>query len=114
VYARTYAQILGVVLILVGLVGLALGNQVWGGILNVDIAEDIAQDQRDKASSERRTASEARDWHLRALLPGRWAQGGGHGGQGHSQERFRRLGLLLIKPALPLLSLFTEVPRETV
>jgi hypothetical protein len=41
VYARTYAQILGVVLILVGLVGLALGNQVWGGILNVDIAEDI-------------------------------------------------------------------------
>jgi hypothetical protein len=41
VYARRYAQILGVVLILVGLVGLALGNQVWGGILNVDIAEDI-------------------------------------------------------------------------
>jgi hypothetical protein len=28
-------------LILVGLVGLALGNQVWGGILNVDIVEDI-------------------------------------------------------------------------
>jgi hypothetical protein len=41
VYARTYAQILGVVLILVGLVGLALGNVVWGGILNVDIVEDI-------------------------------------------------------------------------
>ncbi len=40
-YARPYAQILGVVLILVGLVGLALGNQVWGDILNVDIAEDI-------------------------------------------------------------------------
>ena len=40
-YARTYAQILGVVLILVGLVGLALGNVVWGGILNVDIVEDI-------------------------------------------------------------------------
>ncbi len=40
-YARPYAQILGVVLILVGLVGLALGNQVWVGILNVDIAEDI-------------------------------------------------------------------------
>jgi hypothetical protein len=40
-YARPYAQILGVVLILVGLVGLALGNQVWGGILNVDIAEDL-------------------------------------------------------------------------
>ena len=40
-YARPYAQILGVVLILGGLVGLALGNQVWGGILNVDIAEDI-------------------------------------------------------------------------
>jgi hypothetical protein len=41
VYARPYAQILGVVLILVGLVGLALGNQVWRDILNVDIAEDI-------------------------------------------------------------------------
>ena len=40
-YARPYAQILGVVLILVSFVGLALGNQVWGGILNVDIAEDI-------------------------------------------------------------------------
>ena len=40
-YARPDAQILGVVLILAGLVGLALGNQVWGGILNVDIAEDI-------------------------------------------------------------------------
>ena len=40
-YARPYAQILGVVLILVGLVGLALGNQVWGGILNVDIVGDI-------------------------------------------------------------------------
>ena len=40
-YARTYAQVLGVVLILVGLVGLALGNVVWGGILNVDIVEDI-------------------------------------------------------------------------
>ncbi len=37
-YARPYAQILGVVLILVGL---ALGNQVWVGILNVDIEEDI-------------------------------------------------------------------------
>jgi hypothetical protein len=41
VYARPYAQILGVVLILVSLVGLALGNQVWLGIQNVDIVEDI-------------------------------------------------------------------------
>jgi hypothetical protein len=41
VYARIYAQIIGVVLILVGLVGLVLGDQVWLGILNVDILEDV-------------------------------------------------------------------------
>ena len=40
-YARVYAQIIGVVLILVGLVGLVLGDQVWLGILNVDILEDV-------------------------------------------------------------------------
>ncbi len=38
---RTYAQILGVVLILIGIVGLLLGDRVWLGILNVDILEDI-------------------------------------------------------------------------
>jgi hypothetical protein len=31
-----------VVLILVGIVGLVLGDQVWLGILNVDIVEDLA------------------------------------------------------------------------
>jgi hypothetical protein len=30
-----------VVLILVGLVGLVLGDRVWLGILNVDLVEDI-------------------------------------------------------------------------
>ncbi len=40
-YARIYAQIIGVVLLLVGVVGLVLGDQVWLGILNVDIVEDI-------------------------------------------------------------------------
>ncbi len=40
-YARIYAQVIGVVLLLVGVVGLVLGNQVWLGILNVDILEDI-------------------------------------------------------------------------
>ena len=40
-YARLYAQIIGVVLVLVGVVGLVLGNVVWLGILNVDIVEDI-------------------------------------------------------------------------
>ena len=40
-YARIYAQIVGVVLLLVGVVGLVLGDQVWLGILNVDIFEDI-------------------------------------------------------------------------
>src|SRR5215207_894708 len=34
---KRFAQILGVVLILVGLVGLVLGDRVWLGILNVDI-----------------------------------------------------------------------------
>jgi hypothetical protein len=41
VYARIYAQIIGVVLLLVGVVGLVLGDQVWLGILNVDILEDV-------------------------------------------------------------------------
>ena len=38
---KRYAQIIGVVLILVGIVGLVLGDQVWLGILNIDIFEDI-------------------------------------------------------------------------
>ena len=38
---KRFAQILGVVLILVGLLGLVLGDKVWLGILNVDIVEDI-------------------------------------------------------------------------
>ena len=38
---KRFAQILGVVLILVGIVGLVLGDRVWLGILNVDIFEDI-------------------------------------------------------------------------
>jgi hypothetical protein len=35
VTGKQYAQVLGVVLILVGIVGLVLGDQVWLGILNV-------------------------------------------------------------------------------
>jgi len=38
---KRFAQILGVVLILVGLVGLVLGDKLWLGILNIDIVEDI-------------------------------------------------------------------------
>jgi hypothetical protein len=38
---KRFAQIIGVVLILVGLVGLVLGDKVWLGILNIDIVEDI-------------------------------------------------------------------------
>jgi hypothetical protein len=41
VYARIYAQILGVVLLVIGVVGLVLGNQILLGILNTDIVEDI-------------------------------------------------------------------------
>ena len=40
-YARIYAQVIGVVLLLVGVIGLVLGDQVWLGILNVDILEDV-------------------------------------------------------------------------
>jgi hypothetical protein len=38
---RTYAQILGVVLLLIGVVGLVLGERLFLGILNIDIVEDI-------------------------------------------------------------------------
>ena len=38
---RIYAQILGLVLILVGLLGLLLGERLWLGILNDDLFEDI-------------------------------------------------------------------------
>ena len=38
---KRFAQILGVVLILIGLVGLVLGDKVLLGILNIDIVEDI-------------------------------------------------------------------------
>ncbi|MDQ3912055.1 MAG: DUF4383 domain-containing protein [Actinomycetota bacterium] len=40
-YARTYAQIVGVVLLLVGVVGLILGEGLFLRILNIDILEDI-------------------------------------------------------------------------
>jgi uncharacterized protein DUF4383 len=40
-YARVYAQIVGVVLLLVGVLGLILGEGAALGILNVDITEDI-------------------------------------------------------------------------
>ena len=39
---KRYAQVIGVVLILVGIVGLVLGNELFLGILNIDIVEDIA------------------------------------------------------------------------
>ena len=38
---RTYAQILGVVLILTGILGLLVGERLLLGILNVDLVEDI-------------------------------------------------------------------------
>ena len=38
---RRYAQILGVVLIWVGVVGLLLGDGLFLGILNIDVLEDI-------------------------------------------------------------------------
>lgn len=38
---RVYAQVLGVVLLLVGVVGLLAGDGLLFGILNIDVAEDI-------------------------------------------------------------------------
>ncbi len=38
---RVYAQVLGVVLILTGVLGLVLGERLLLGILNIDIVEDI-------------------------------------------------------------------------
>jgi hypothetical protein len=39
---KRFAQILGVVLIVIGIVGLlVLGNEVWLGLLNTDVVEDI-------------------------------------------------------------------------
>ena len=38
---RAYAQILGVVLVLVGVLGLILGDELLLGILNIDVVEDI-------------------------------------------------------------------------
>jgi uncharacterized protein DUF4383 len=38
---RLYAQVVGVVLILIGVLGLILGDRLVLGILNVDIVEDI-------------------------------------------------------------------------
>ena len=38
---RTYAQILGVVLLLLGVVGLLLGERALLGLVNIDIVEDI-------------------------------------------------------------------------
>ena len=38
---KRYAQVLGVVLLLVGLLGLVLGNELFLGILNIDIVEDV-------------------------------------------------------------------------
>jgi uncharacterized protein DUF4383 len=41
IYARVYAQIVGAVLLLVGVLGLILGEGLLLGILNMDITEDI-------------------------------------------------------------------------
>ena len=38
---RQYAQVIGIVVILLGLVGLLLGDQLLAGLLNIDIAEDL-------------------------------------------------------------------------
>lgn len=38
---RTYAQVAGVVVVLIGLVGLVLGDRSLGGLLNIDLVEDL-------------------------------------------------------------------------
>jgi hypothetical protein len=39
--ARVFAQIVGVVLLLLGVLGLLLGDQLLLGLVNIDIVEDI-------------------------------------------------------------------------
>lgn len=39
--ARTYAKVVGVVIVLIGIGGLLLGEKSLLGVLNIDIAEDI-------------------------------------------------------------------------
>ncbi len=39
--ARTYAKVVGVVIVLIGVGGLVLGEKSLLGVLNIDIAEDI-------------------------------------------------------------------------
>ena len=39
--ARRYAQIVGVVLLIIFVLGIVLGDQSWLGILNTDLVEDI-------------------------------------------------------------------------
>ena len=39
--ARTYAKVVGVVVIVIGIGGLVLGEKSLLGVLNIDIAEDI-------------------------------------------------------------------------
>lgn len=39
--ARTYAGVVGVVVIMIGVVGLLLGEQSLLGLVNIDIVEDI-------------------------------------------------------------------------
>jgi len=38
---RTYAKVVGVIIVLIGVGGLVLGEQSLLGVLNIDIAEDI-------------------------------------------------------------------------
>ena len=39
--ARSYAKVVGVVIVLIGIGGLVLGEQSLFGVLNIDIAEDV-------------------------------------------------------------------------
>ena len=39
--ARVFAQIVGVVLLLLGVLGLLLGDELLLGLVNIDITEDI-------------------------------------------------------------------------
>lgn len=38
---KSYAQIAGVTVVLIGIVGLLLGDRSLGGVLNIDLAEDV-------------------------------------------------------------------------
>ena len=54
--ARTYAKVVGVVIVLIGVGGLILGEQSLLGVLNIDIAEDCGRSRNSRWLRSRNSA----------------------------------------------------------